>query len=163
MKWDESIQTPEGRLRHAYFQDGKNAQVLTDYGGHHMTLQVSGGSWRLMAEAHRGAGRAWHVEIFLPRRRKPIRHYAFTKDQAIEIMLKESKVAIPHKGMTFTHKHFIDPDDRCHRAKDSRKAVMQITRVTKTKVYYNYKGQDTTGRWHMPREYWEATYGRADA
>lgn len=64
----------------------------------------------------------------------------------------------PHKGVTFTHKHFLDPHDRRLPAKQARKAVMVITRVTKYKVFYSYEGENQ-GRWYMPREYWQETYG----
>lgn len=60
----------------------------------------------------------------------------------------------PHRGVTFTHKHFLEPADR------ARKATMKITRVTKLKVFYNYaETPDNVGRWQMPREYWVETYG----
>lgn len=61
------------------------------------------------------------------------------------------------KGKTFTHKHFLHPDDRHLPAKQSRKAEMVVTMANATRVYYAYKGDDK-GRWWMPREYFLETY-----
>ena len=63
-------------------------------------------------------------------------------------------------GTTFTHKHFLHPDDRHLPAKEARKALMKVTSVNKTRVYYTYADSDDKGRWYMPREYWLETYGK---
>lgn len=44
----------------------------------------------------------------------------------------------PKRGMVFTHHRVIDPADYHLPAKQARKARMEITRVTKTAVYFRY-------------------------
>jgi hypothetical protein len=62
-------------------------------------------------------------------------------------------------GTTFTHKFTLHPDDRHLPAKEARKAVMKVTRATKTRVYYTYESTvENRGHWWMPREYFLGEY-----
>lgn len=62
---------------------------------------------------------------------------------------------MPRAGQQFTHKTMLDPN-----ALPRRKAVMRITRVTTTAVYYTYADSETNkGLWKLDLQTWIDRYG----
>jgi hypothetical protein len=64
-------------------------------------------------------------------------------------------------GYTFRHRHFLDPawkPSAGERYRDAPKAMMIVTRVTATTVYFTYVGS-TRGAWKLARQSFNDQYG----